>query len=211
VDALLHDILSRRREKFDYQENALPEFHYNLISIGDDGRTASLVIVFERGAQTGTAARRLVAVFVELDILTQDYQETSWLQNLAPPTAAATRAWSNALALSRRMKHQMVGPFCSTRGGRALDSFDWSFFYDDANNSYDPSHDTNVDLWERYVSKSKENSATDGALSSRQVPNPVSCMSLFPNCDLVTNDAVRLARPVPFIRCRNLTTEFIYG
>lgn len=211
VDALLYDILSRRREKFSYQDNVLPEFHYNLISIDDDGRTASLVIVFERGAQLGAAKRRLVAVFVDIDILTQDYQETSWLQNLAPPTAAATRAWSNALALSRRMKHQMVGPFCSTRGGKVLDSFDWSVFYVDTNNTYDPSHDTDVNLWERYVRKSTDKSAMGAAPSSREVPNPVSCMSLFPNCDLVTNDAVRLARPVPFIRCRNLTTEFVYG
>jgi len=213
VDALLHDILARRRDKFGYQENALPEFHYNLISIGHDGRTATLVIVFGRTAQSGAATRRLsVGVFLRIDILTQAYEESGWVQNLATPTEAVLRKWCNVLAVIRRMRDQRVGPFCSDVGqGKALGTLDWTMFYNDTNSDYDQSQDDDVQVWGKYLSGLKSLKQGTSSVDRLASPKCVSCLRLFPNCDLVTNDAVRLARPVPFIQCRNLTTEFIYG
>lgn len=210
IDALLHDILARRKEKFGYQENhALPEFHYNLISINGDGRTASLVIAFERTERSAAGTRRsAVAVFLDFDLFTSLYEETKWVQNLATPTPSTLRDWSNVLALNRRMKDQVVGPFCSALGAKC-DTIDWSEFYDDTNNSYDTTHDKNVNLWNRYLQMS--GGGVPSLFYSQDAPKTVSCLSLFPNCDLITNDAVRSGMPVPFIRCRDLTTEFVYG
>ena len=210
VDALLRDILARRTEKFGYQDNALPEFHYNLISIDDDGRTAFMVIVFGRTVQSATRTRRLsVGVFLRIDILTQAYEESGWVQTFASPTSDSLRKWSNVLALTRRMKDQYLGPFCTTLG--SLDAYDWSMFYDDLSNRYDQLHDKDTKVWERYLSSRPALKGTTPSLDLVAAPNFVSCVSLYPNCDLVTNDAVRIARPVPFIRCRGRTTEFIYG
>ena len=214
VDALLHDILSRRREKFGYQENALPDFHYNLISIDGVGRTAILLIVFGRTAQSGTTTRRLsVGVFLQIDLLTQSYEETGWVQNLASPTESVLRKWSNVLAVTRRMKDQKVGPYSSDLGqDKLFSTIDWTMFYNDGNNDYDQSQDEDIEAWTRYLAVLRLQKSQATSSSSRlTAPNCVSCVSLFPDCELVTNDAVRLARPVRFIRCRSLTTEFIYG
>lgn len=214
VDALLHDILARRREKFGYQDHALPEFHYNLISIGD-GKTATLVIVFGRTAQAGTATRRLsVGVFLQIDILAQSYEETRWVQNLAPPTEAVLRKWSNVLAVNSRMKDQRVGPFCSSIAqDKALSTLDCSMFFDDSNNDFHQlqgeDEDMEVRVWDTYLSNIKASKEETSSLGPS--PRRVSCVRFFPNCDLITNDAVRLARPVSFIKCRSLTTQFIYG
>jgi hypothetical protein len=208
VDALLDDILSHRKDAFGYHTNSVPNFHYNLISL-ENGRTATMVIVFGRSFQSssGLGSRRSssVGVFLQFDIFTQAYKETGWVQHSALPDAPFLRKWSNVLAMNRRMKDQAVGPFChGVERDSVVDRFDWSKFYNDTNNDYDDSQDADPQVWGNYLSRAK----------TTTIPKPpkcISCVSLFPDCELITNDAVRSAKPVPSIRSRNSTTEFVYG
>jgi hypothetical protein len=208
VDALLDDILSHRKETFGYQNHAVPNFHYNLISV-ENGRTATIVIVFGRHVQSssGLDSRRSssVGVFLQIGIFTQAYKETSWVQHPALPEASFLRRWSNILALNRRMKDQAVGPFChGVERDNVVDRFDWSRFYNDTNNDSNDSQDADPQVWGHYLSRVK----------TTTIPKPpkcISCVSLFPDCELITNDAVRSAKPVPTMKSRNSTIEFVYG
>ena len=213
VDALLHDILARRREKFNYQENALPDFHYNLISIDDDGRTAILVIVFGRN-QTAASSRRIsVGVFIQIDLFTQSYKEVGWVQNRVEPTDSLLRRWSNALAINRRMKEQHVGPFSRPlTTSKALDGIDFSMFYQDSNHDFSEWEKQDDESWDRYLYDTENGlRSADASHSTADSPKHVTGTVLFPNCDIITNNAVRSVRPVSFIRCRSMTTELIYG
>lgn len=206
VDALLDDILSHRKEIFGYQAKSVPEFYYNLISV-HDGRTVSMVIVF--GSQIQSSSGResrssSVGVFLHIDVFTQSYEVTGWVKHSVSPEASFLKKWSNVLALSRRMKDQAVGPFCQgVERDRVVDRFDWSVFYNDTNNDYDDSQDADPNVWGEYL-------ACITTKKQTKLPKRISCMSLFPNCELITNDAVRSAKPVASIRCRSSTTEFVY-
>jgi hypothetical protein len=207
VDALLDDILSHRKEIFGYQAKSVPEFYYNLISV-HDGRPVSMVIVFGRQIQSSSGRESRsssVGVFLHIDVFTQSYEVTGWVKHSASPEASFLRKWSNVLALSRRMKDQAVGPFChGVERERVVDRFDWSIFYNDTNNDYDDSQDTDSNVWGEYLARIK-------TTNQAKLPKRISCMSLFPDCELITNDAVRSAKPVASILCRNSTTEFVYG
>ncbi len=212
VDALLHDILARRREKFNYQENALPDFHYNLISILDDGRTANLVIVFATNPGMASCRRMSVGVYIQIDLLTQSYKEMGWLKNTSEPTDFLLRQWSNVLAINRRMKEQQVGPFSRART-KALGGVDFSMFYQDSNHDFSEWGKQDDDSWDRYLNDAENGPPrpADGSSSTPDPPKHVAGTVLFPNCDIVTNNAVRSVRPVSFIQCRSLTTEFTYS
>ena len=206
VDSLLDDILSHRKEIFGCQAESVPDFYYNLISV-HDGRIISMVIVFGRQIQSSSGRESpssSVGVFLHIDIFTQSYEETSWVKHSASPGASFLRKWSNVLALSRRMKDQAVGPFCQGVERDWVDRFDWSIFYNDTNNDYDDSQDADPNVWGEYLACIK-------TTKQAKLPKRISCMSLFPNCELITNDAVRSARPVASIECRSSTIEFVYG
>lgn len=212
IDALLDAVLSRRRDTFGYRENPSPEFFYNLISI-ESGRFASLVIVFGRHAPS-SESRRLssVGVFLRVDIFTQSYEEMGWVQHSAAPEPPFLRKWSNALALNRRMKAKGVGPFCSGIGSDpTIDRLYLTKLYIDGSNEYNVSSDASPEIWSRYVASTKTLKEKKASGTPNFGPKPVSGTSLFQNCELITNDAVRSAKPVASIKCRSLQTQFVYG
>jgi hypothetical protein len=176
-----------------------------LISI--DGRTAILVITFARNQTAASSCRMSVGVFVQIDLFTQSYKEVGWVQNRVEPTDSLLRRWSNALAINRRMEEQHVGPF--SRALKISKAQDFSMFYQDSNHDFSE--------WEKQDEESRDRYLydTENGLRSRDStadsPKHITGTVLFPNCDIITNNAVRSVRPVSFIRCRSLTTEFIYG
>jgi hypothetical protein len=109
------------------------------------------------------------------------------------------------------MKERQIGPFSRTpRLAKALDGVDWSAFYQDSNNDYDEWQEHDEESWGRYIDDTENVGRVFDPRSSEE-PKRISGPVLFPNCDLITNNAVRMVRPVPFIRCRSLTTELVYG
>lgn len=211
VDALLDAILSRRRDTFGYRENPPPEFYYNLISI-ESGRLASLVIVFGRHTPSYGSRRLSFGVFLRVDIFTQSYEETGWVQHSAAPEPPFLRNWSNALALSRRMKAKGIVPFCSGIDSvGTIDRLYLTKLYIDGSNEYNVSSDANPEIWSRYVASTKTLKEKKGAVTPCFAPKPVAGTSLFQNCELITNDAVLSAKPVASIKCRSLKTQLVYG
>ena len=215
VDALLDDIRSRRKATFDYRQNSVPDFHYNLISICE-GRTVSIVIVFGKQSSSPSGPSRRwtsVGVFLDIDIITQAYEEIKWVQHTNPPESKFLREWSNLLALNGRMREQQVGPFCKgIQRARFVENLAWNMFYDDTNNDYDDSRDGDPKVWGQLLDRiDKSKRATLSSNPLPDAPKNVSSLSLFPDCDLITNNAVRSAKPVASIPSRNSPTELVYG
>jgi hypothetical protein len=101
ITALLSDILTRRptlvNPVFCNLGSPLPNFTYHLIQV-KDGRIVEVLLVFS----VGKVGSGCVGVFVEVDLLTQDYQEMEWIRHQAHDTPPSTCA---KLALDRHKSH----------------------------------------------------------------------------------------------------------
>mmetsp|Transcript_39704 Transcript_39704/g.95907 ORF Transcript_39704/g.95907 Transcript_39704/m.95907 type:complete len:627 (-) Transcript_39704:43-1923(-) len=192
IDILLGEILSRRKKKV---SESHPEFFYNLISIAFGGQVADLVVVFLRGGGKPGA----LGVFVRVDLFSGITQELDWVQGRKVEDLASLRAWSNSLALNRRMRHVRAGPFSVNTKGH---SRDWGrlcqeFTYID----YDEKDDYNSASWLEYVTNPQ----------NKRPPKRVSLSSVYPDCDLVTNNAITSCLPVSCLQCKDSPIQLIYG
>jgi len=213
IDALLCDILERRKNLF-FTENSeeegqgsacvkLPEFFYNLISTSDDGRTLTIVIAFShpRFIESCEKTSRLhksknkcsaaaIALYVALDLFDSSYSELGWVQHNSRHGAVFLRQWSNTLAVNRRMIEMRVGVFCVGDdvlpiATRSLHSFGIKTH---ESNCHDTS-DTDVDLWQPFVLEKLK-------MKNIHAPKKVAMSSLYPFCDVISNEAVTLYKPV---------------
>lgn len=233
VDALLCDILKRRKNLFSTSGNSsrdddrgsvgigdfrLPPFFYNLVSISDDGRTVTLVIAFSHpcfvnsvendyaAAETKRTAAA-IALFVDLDLFDQSYSESGWVQHESRHDPDFLEQWSNTLAMNRRMIEMRVGAFCV---GDAIISRSAKCLHSfgvnthESNCKQDDSDDTDVDLWRPYVLNKLKG-------KNMQAPKKVAMSSLYPFCDVISNKAVTSYQPVPEITCRDFPIRLCYG
>ncbi|CAJ1912187.1 unnamed protein product [Cylindrotheca closterium] len=192
VDIMLGEILSRRKKKV---SESHPQFYYNLISIAFGGRVADLVIVFLRGGGKPGS----LGVFVRADLFSGTIQELDWVQGRKVVDMTSLRAWSNSLALNRRMRHVRAGPFSVNTKGH---SRDWGRLCQEmAYIDYDEKDDYDYSFWTEYLANPED----------KRPPKRVSLSSIYPDCDLVTNNAITSCLPVSSLQCKDSPIQLIYG
>lgn len=92
----MKDILVRRPHlitpRFSDTKAALPIFTYHLVQV-TMGRIAEMLLIFS----VGPIGKGCIGVFVEVDLLTQDYREVEWLRHDSsdvPPSGCGKLAFS---------------------------------------------------------------------------------------------------------------------
>lgn len=196
MDALLSEIIQKRKKTIlkDRKMTVLPDYYYNLISMVND-RTMSLVIVFEHPLYENiynASERPSFGVFIFLDLIDQSYSEKLWLQK---KDSKDLQHWCNELALNEQMKKMRVGPFC-TQTDKSFYGFHSGIRFHERNEEAKSS----IHKWEAFHKRKK-----------MQPPDAISISSLYPHCDLVTNDAVVKASPVKSIDARDFPVKLVYN
>lgn len=192
VDVLLADILSRRKGM---SSKIHPIFVYNLVSVLHGGRVAELVITFIRGARPGA-----LGVFVQVDMFTSRYQELDWVVHRGTQSDDALQGWCNTIALNRRMKAMLAGPY-SVSSSSAMD---WGMLCLEKPFDTDEVDDSNSSIWKEYVDD------RDSPVPSKP-PKLVAFSSIYPHCDYISNKAITDCRPVKRICCKDSPLELVYG
>ena len=215
VDALLSDIVSRRRtslfKKSPYEKTFVPDFFYNLVSATPDSCRVVLVIVFsnkEKMMRSGDKVPPALGIFVEISLFDQSYSELKWVQHPSCSGGPSMKKWCDSLALNWRMKECRVGVFCleSDEIGPRMEQ--WVGKTHEGYASEDADDDVNVDLWGKYVEMKKIASRREGVVAA---PKNIAMASLYPHCDVVTNEAVCNAIPVKRIASCASPIELVYG
>lgn len=218
VDALLSDILDRRQSslfrKSPYQNESvrfMPDFSYNLLSVSQDGLGVLLVIVFcnreKMMQQTTEKPPSALGLFVNLNIYDQSYDEVKWVQHPSCNDEKSMKEWCKSLALNWRQKETQVGVFCLNENDAKRRLENWKGGTHEYNTDEDIDDDCNATLWSSFVLNwecaTKKNSVA--------APKDVSMSSLFPFCDVVTNQAVCKGIPVTTISSKKSPIELVYG
>lgn len=193
IDVLLADILSKRKGFVDEH----PDFFFSLVSLHNVGRLANLVIAFARTKKSCS-----IGVFVNIDLFTGCYEELDWVKE-ASTDPTAVKKWCDRLAINRRMKHVQAGPYSVTDKS----TVDWSCIVKDTKTiDYDKDDDFNEVVWRDFVEgKGPRNSL------HRQVPKFVTLSSLYPDCDVISNEALLKCEPVKSMRARDAPIQLLYG
>ena len=199
--------------------SSLPDYFYNLISVSDDGRVITLVLVFALGksgnsnVSGGTKQRRTpaaVGLFLQYDYFNNIYDEMEWVQHPTLSDARFLRSWSNTLALNWQMRENDIGLYSippDNYGKRApllqnQAAKDIRFHEDDSRadelDDFDPS------VWKFSVKRD------DQVNSSSLSPKDIAMSSLYPFCDVISNKAVIAAEPVMKIGCRDAPIKLSY-
>lgn len=227
VDALLDDIRSRRPDTFCYPQHTT-DFAYDLVSVHDLWLT--LVIAFT------TPTKTLCAV-IQIDVLTQRYRELEWVgqplkhkhqqqrrqhQHQQQPGGQYQQDLSRSsriLATNRRLASERLGPFsvCTDASNQRIRNTDWSLFlsedYASGGRRKDKKDTPAAARWRSYLQHKKLGLPTKSCLRHKLVSIPplIPYGALYPDCDAVSNKAIRTLQPVDFISCRNQSVELIYG
>ena len=192
LDVLLAEVLSRRKGISETR----PDFCYSLISINRGGRIADFVIVFTRRKKACS-----LGFYVKIDLFTGMFVELDWVQSKQKTDIFSLQNWCNKLALNRRMKDLRAGPFAvtekhaldCTRLCREIFTFD-----NDEDDDYDESY------WKEFVVEA------EGKKKRCQAPKLVTLSSLYPCCDLITNQAIINFEPVMMIRAKDSPIQLVY-
>eukprot|EP00980_Cylindrotheca_fusiformis_P007003 scaffold1470_cov195-Cylindrotheca_fusiformis.AAC.3 len=185
VDVLLGEILNRRKGV----SESYPEYFYNLVTVTDGGRVAQIVITFLRKEKPGS-----LGMFVNVDLFTGKAQELDWVKSTGTLDTSALRMWTNTLALNRRMRHVAAGPFSINAKGH---SRDWGRLCKELNFDYDEEDDYDPSFWSEFI----------GNTQTKRPPKLISLASIYPDCDLVTNDAITSCLPVSSLQCKNAPVQ----
>jgi hypothetical protein len=183
------------------EDIVFPEYFYNLVSLGERGRTAELLVVFRSRERVGA-----VGVFLIIDLFTQAYRELNWIRGPKVKDSSSLRSLCNSLALSQRMRRQRVGPYSVQP-----DSVGWGHLCMemDSELDFDVELDSIPSLWRAHHKRAKADGNAN--VPSNLIPKPVSYSSLYPNCELITNRAVACAKPVLYLQGRRSPVKLVYG
>lgn len=225
VDALLSDILHRRRKQLFNCESSfhcisLPDYFYNIVSFNSsNGRSITLVVTFANPTsvaptksyhQDNTMKSKAAsyAILVEIDVFDQSYDECEWLVHPSLSDSTFLREWSNTLAIRTRMTEMRVGPFSvndfmsSKLKGRHLgvscSDRDDEYYFENED-------DEDIELWEPFVLEKLENYNI-----SVKAPKTISMSSLYRFCDVITNDAVVKREPVSQMNSKDFPLQIKY-
>ena len=244
VDALLIDILNRRKNLIfgcydDDQEDhhnhsvtIIPNYFYNIISFNSStGRSLTLVLTFANPSKRNSSHHVVVdddnkrknkplpaayALFVEIDLFDQSYNELEWMIHRTKYDSKYLRDWSNTLATQKRMHEMKLGPYCVNNDltnklkGRnfAISCCDSSSSStNEVNlNDFNNDDDDNVELWEPFVLQKLQQN-----IKNLKEPKSIEMSSLYTFCDVISNDAVLNKSPVKKLKCRDYPLEISYG
>ena len=215
VDALLSDILHRRKDSLFHGSNdhkiSLPDYYYSIVSFNStNGRSLKLVITFANPVVKRKVAS--YAILIEVDLFDQSYKECEWLAHSSLYDSEFLCKRSTILAMRYRMMETQMGPFSIVDTtlieklrvrGQCLDDIVSS------SENYDSDifeHEDAIDeqLWKTYVSS---------ILMKDTIPlDAPSCisMSTLHLCDIVGNDAVVNRCPVAKLQSKEFPIEIVY-
>ncbi|KAL7546437.1 hypothetical protein ACHAWF_017396 [Thalassiosira exigua] len=198
IDALLLDILSRRRRSSPFERSPyrnervsfLPDFYYGLVHASPDDTTLLVVVVFSnRETRIGSSQRvpPALGVYVEVNLSDGSYRELEWVQHPSCHDAPSLKRWRDALGLDRRTKERRAGMFGPGRP---------------------------VGLTREDIDKDLGDDVDIGIRGARRRGAPkdaTTAASLYPQCDTISNRRVRDAIPVERIASRESPVELVYG
>ena len=216
TEALLSDIMARREKVF-ASCSSLPDYFYNLISVSEDGRLITLILVFAIGEAndvSGPKKKRTpaaIGLFLRYDIFSNTYDELAWVQHPTLSDGKFLRNWSNTLALNWRMREKQIGVFSlprdASKGAPALQNqASKAIRFHDDDSRGDESDDFDPLIWVSYVEGDHQERS-----SLHVPPKDIAMSGLYPFCDVVTNKAVISAEPVMKIGCRDAPIELSYS
>ena len=213
IEALLSDIMARRKKMFALC-SSLPDYFYNLISVSDDGRVITLVLVFALGKSTSSIvsgrAPAAVGLFLQYDLISNEYDEMEWVQHPTLSDPRFLRNWSNTLALNWQMRENNIGLYSIPRDN---DGKKAPLLQNQASKAIrfheDDSRGDELDDFDPSVWKSSVN--LDDKVTSSLSPKDIAMSSLYPFCDVISNKAVIAAEPVMKIGCRDASIELSYS
>ena len=217
IEALLSDIMARREKMF-ASCSSLPDYFYNLISVSEDGRLITLVLVFatigKANDVSGLKKKRTpaaIGLFLRYDIFSNTYDELAWVQHPTLSDGKFLRNWSNTLALNWRMREKQIGVFSlprdASKGAPALQNqASKAIRFHDDDSRGDELDDFDPLIWVSHVEGDHQERS-----SLHVPPKDIAMSSLYPFCDVVTNKAVISAEPVMKIGCRDAPIELSYS
>jgi hypothetical protein len=179
----------------------LPLYVCDVVGLDAGGRDLEILIVMldeKRGIMMG--------VFLELDLLTQDYVELRWVKSRSHDDIprgnrmALLSEWGESLSLSRRMRQLMVGPYSVD----PVHPISWTALCEDGMTDADKSTDFDPRVWGSFLD-AEERGKAEVAFQAR-----VSLDSMYPDADIIDNEAVRLQRPVRSLRSQSVPIQITY-
>lgn len=192
LDVLLAEVLSKRKG----MSETRPDFCYSLVCVNGAGRIADFVIAFTR-----TKKACSLGFYVTIDLFSGMFVELDWVRSKAKPDTFALQKWCNNLALNRRMRELRAGPFAVTKK-YSLDCTRFcteTFTFDnDEDDDYDESY------WREFVSEAQEKK------NRCEAPKLITLSSLYPCCDVITNQAIINFEPVMSIRAKDSPIQLVY-
>ena len=220
IDALLSDIICRRRQSSLFKNTPyhkksvffIPNFYYNLISASMDTLKVLLIVTFSNKEilmMHNTTKSKALGVFVEVNLFDQSYTEVQWVQHPSCVDSLSMKQWCDLLAVNWRMKQCRVGVFCLDSSDIGPHLANWCCNTHECNVDQDMADDCNVKLWKRYVEE--KNNGCKKKKKNITPPKDVSMSSLYPYCDVITNQAVQNSIPVKRITSRKSPIELTYG
>jgi hypothetical protein len=192
IDLLLADILSRRKGF----TKTRPELFFAVISMHNAGRVVNVVITFARPKKACS-----IGIFVNIDLFTGRYEELDWVID-SSNNATSVQTWCNRLAINRRMKHLRTGPYAS---GEKI-NVDWSCLVTDTNAiDYDEGDNYDERFWRNLMVEK-----TCRRAKCRSFSKVITLSSLYPDCDIVSNEALIRCEPVKLMRSKDAPLQLIY-
>lgn len=186
----------------DDDDDPMPEYCYNLLSVNDGGRTADLVIVCKAKDQVGC-----LGIFVTLDLFTQRYRENRWMEHSNVTSYRLLRALCNSLALDERMRQRRLGPYAVNN----RDKWGWGSTLCEQNDvisgyDFDMERDLDPLQWKPFVEEAKQRNGKVGDIRTRKIPYS----SLYPDCDMFNNCSVKAAIPAANLTGRRAPVKIHY-
>ena len=132
--------------------------------------------------------------------------------------------WKGFTTVSRRMKDMRIGPFSvetTIASDKKSSSLDWRVLLDNDDSNYpamgpkdertaaarpEDENKENAAVWREFVKVDVQQQRMQKCFHGS-----IAMAALYPDCDMLSNAAVRWEVPVPKLQCRSGTTELVYG
>jgi len=211
IDILLDSLLKRMLSKSSIQYATsnemypgflMPNFYYNLISVSDQGRTVTLVIVFDNERiliqllnQESPSKAASIGVFIRLDLYDQSYEEIKLVQHPTQNNLSFLRNWCNNLAIHYRYNEL----------GCQEQNYIKQNVMSNRNDVIDGDNRLQKNKRFRGYGKVKKDVQRDYSYKAH-----VDLSQMYSFCDETGNQAVLTASPVSKIKCIGAPVELRY-
>lgn len=190
MGVVLDDIIAHRQSLFGKSISHF-KYAYSLICLHSNGRNVDVVLSFTdpRMIKSGKKTKNhAFAVLVSIDIFSQTYQQIQWYHHSNCTGTKKLQKWCDEIATHKRMIDMNIGPYCISETKKDFHAFKIQLHEE---NVLDPS-DWDPEIW------------------STDLPKAIAISSMYPNCDVVTNDAILKNAPVAEIKARDFPIHILY-